>query len=125
MVDVNHLESASAIKTGDRLTIPAAAVTELKLVHYRVHRGDTLDGIAEQFSVTVEDLRRWNGLHGNAAPKGARLRIYAGGGPPQRIQRAKTPAATPSGSCGDGSERASAGRVASRAMRRRQRFIIT
>ena len=69
VVDVNHLESASAIKVGDRLTIPAAAVTELKLVHYRVRRGDTLDGIAGQFSVTVEDIRKWNGLHGNAAPR--------------------------------------------------------
>ncbi len=100
VVDVNHLESASAIKTGDRLTIPAAAVTELKLVHYRVHRGDTLDGIAEQFSVTVEDLKRWNGLHGNSAPKGARLRIYAGGGPPSAHPKSKTPAASTTGTSG-------------------------
>jgi membrane-bound lytic murein transglycosylase D len=100
VVDVNHLESASAIKTGDRLTIPAAAVTELKLVHYRVHRGDTLDGIAEQFSVTVEDLKRWNGLHGNSAPKGARLRIYAGGGPPSAHPKSKTPAASAAGAAG-------------------------
>jgi len=100
VVDVNHLESAAAIKTGDRLTIPAAAVTELKLVHYRVHRGDTLDGIAEQFSVTVEDLKRWNGLHGNSAPKGARLRIYAGGGPPTAHPKSKTPAASTTGTSG-------------------------
>ncbi len=100
VVDVNHLESAAAIKSGDRLTIPAAAVTELKLVHYRVHRGDTLDGIAEQFSVTVEDLKRWNGLHGNSAPKGARLRIYAGGGPPSAHPKSKTPAASAAGAAG-------------------------
>jgi membrane-bound lytic murein transglycosylase D len=97
VVDVNHLESASVIKPGDRLTIPAAAVTELKLVHYRVRRGDTLDGIAGQFSVTVEDIKRWNGLHGNSAPKGARLRIYAGGGPPSSRPKSKTPPATPAG----------------------------
>jgi membrane-bound lytic murein transglycosylase D len=98
VVDVNHLESASAIRPGDRLTIPAAAVTELKLVHYRVRRGDTLDGIAGIFSVTVEDIRRWNGLHGNAAPKGARLRIYAGGGPPASHPKSRTaPAASSSG----------------------------
>lgn len=93
VVDVNHLESASAIKVGDRLTIPAAAVTEMKLVHYRVRRGDTLDGIAGQFSVSVEDIRKWNGLHGNAAPRGARLRIYAGGGPPTSKPKSKAPAA--------------------------------
>jgi membrane-bound lytic murein transglycosylase D len=98
VMDVNRLESASAIRPGDRLTIPAAAVTELKLVHYRVRRGDTLDGIAGQFSVTVEDIRRWNGLHGNAAPKGARLRIYAGGGPPASHPKSRTaPAASSSG----------------------------
>jgi len=72
----------------------------LKLVHYRVHRGDTLDGIAEQFSVTVEDLKRWNGLHGNSAPKGARLRIYAGGGPPSAHPKSKTPAASAAGAAG-------------------------
>jgi membrane-bound lytic murein transglycosylase D len=102
VVDVNRLESVSAIKVGDRLTIPAAAVTELKLVHYRVHHGDTLDGIAEQFSVTVDDLRRWNNLRGNAAPKGARLRIYAGGGPPTARPKSKTPAGTPSGAAAPG-----------------------
>jgi membrane-bound lytic murein transglycosylase D len=111
VVDVNHLESASAIRTGDRLTIPAAAVTELKLVHYRVHRGDTLDGIAEQFSVTVEDIRRWNGLHGNAAPKGTRLRIYAGGGPPASHPKSKAPAASSSGAASGAPALAASARV--------------
>lgn len=91
VMDVNHLDSA--VKVGDRLTIPAAAVTEMKLVHYRVHRGDTLDGIAGQFSVTVEDIKKWNGLHGNSAPRGARLRIYAGGGPPSARPKSKAAAA--------------------------------
>ncbi len=92
IADVNHLESAAAIKSGDRLIVPAAAVTQLKLVHYRVHRGDTLDGIAEQFSVSVEDIKRWNGLHGNATPRGARLRIYAGGEPPAGHAKSKAAA---------------------------------
>jgi membrane-bound lytic murein transglycosylase D len=91
--ETNHLGSTSDIKTGDRLTIPAAAVTQLKLVHYRVRRGDTLDGIAEQFAVTVEAIKRWNGLRGNAAPRGARLRIYAGGEPPSSSHaKSKAPA---------------------------------
>jgi membrane-bound lytic murein transglycosylase D len=53
----------------------------VKLVHYRVHTGDTLEGIADRFDVTVAELKRWNGIRGSKAPRGARLRIYAGGQP--------------------------------------------
>ena len=53
----------------------------VKLVHYRVQKGDTLEGIAERFDVTVADIRRWNHISGAKAPRGARLRIYAGGEP--------------------------------------------
>ena len=104
IADVNHLASAADIKSGDRLVVPAALVTQLKLVHYHVHRGDTLDGIAEQFSVTVEDIKRWNGLHGNAAPRGARLRIYAGGEPPLTRTKSKAPAAEVQGASQPGEE---------------------
>jgi len=31
-------------------------------VRYRVRKGDTLGGIADQFSVSPEELRKWNGL---------------------------------------------------------------
>jgi peptidoglycan lytic transglycosylase D len=53
----------------------------VKLVHYRVQKGDTLEGIAERFDVTVAEIRRWNHISGPKAPRGARLRIYAGGEP--------------------------------------------
>lgn len=79
--ETNHLESASDISLGEKLTIPAAAPATLQLVHYRVQRGDTLAGIAEQFSVTIADIKRWNGIRGNQVPRGSRLRIYAGGEP--------------------------------------------
>jgi membrane-bound lytic murein transglycosylase D len=76
---INHIESSTDIHPGDRLTIPAAAPAALQLVHYRVRKGDTLESVAEQFSVTVSDIRRWNGIKGNQIPRGARLRVYAGG----------------------------------------------
>ena len=85
--ETNHLESASDISLGDKLTIPALAPATLQLVHYRVQRGDTLAGIAEQFSVTIADIKRWNGIRGNQVPRGSRLRIYAGGEP--AVPRAK------------------------------------
>ena len=84
--ETNHLNSAN-IELGDKLTIPASAPATLLLVHYRVQRGDTLAGIAEQFSVTIADIKRWNGIRGNQVPRGSRLRIYAGGEP--ALPRAK------------------------------------
>src|ERR1700733_10347474 len=88
--DANHLSSAAGIELGDKLTIPAASPATLQLVHYRVQRGDTLAGIAEQFSVTIADIKRWNGIRGNQAPRGSRLRIYAGGEPARPHPKGKS-----------------------------------
>ena len=88
--ETNHLESAADVELGQKLTIPAAAPATLQLVHYRVRRGDTLAGIAEQFSVTVSDIKRWNGIRGNQVPRGSRLRIYAGGEPPSPHAKGKS-----------------------------------
>jgi membrane-bound lytic murein transglycosylase D len=74
----NHLQGDADLSAGFWLDVPTAPVAA-KLIHYRVQRGDTLSGIADRYDVTVEDLRKWNHLRGNAAPRGARLRIYEGG----------------------------------------------
>ena len=50
----------------------------MRLVSYRVQRGDTLAGIAERYDVTVEQLKHWNHISGGHVSRGARLRIYAG-----------------------------------------------
>jgi membrane-bound lytic murein transglycosylase D len=76
----NHLELHATVPAGFMLNIPAAPPI-VRLVQYRVVRGDTLEGIAERFDVTVAELKRWNNLHGTSAPRGSRLRIYAGGSP--------------------------------------------
>ena len=74
----NHLQGNTDLSSGFWLDVPTAPVAT-KLIHYRVQRGDTLSGIADRYDVTVEDLRKWNHLRGNQAPRGARLRIYEGG----------------------------------------------
>ena len=76
----NHLELHATVPPGFMLNIPAAPPI-VRLVHYRVVHGDTLEGIAERFDVTVSELKRWNNIRGSSVPRGSRLRIYAGGSP--------------------------------------------
>jgi membrane-bound lytic murein transglycosylase D len=74
----NHLEAHAMVPAGFMLNVPAAPPA-VRLVHYRVVRGDTLEGIAERFDVSVAQLKRWNNIHGPSVPRGSRLKIYAGG----------------------------------------------
>jgi membrane-bound lytic murein transglycosylase D len=86
IADANDLEHDEALKPGEKLIIPAARPpeeTKSRLVRYRVRKGDTLGGIADQFSVTSEDLRKWNGLKTPKVARGMVLRVYTVGGPPE------------------------------------------
>lgn len=80
---VNHLEAQAVLPQGFLLTVPTAPPPVVHLVRYRVQRGDTLAGIADRFDVTVAQLKRWNRISGDRAPRGTRLRIYAGSGESQ------------------------------------------
>ena len=44
---------------------------------YTVVSGDTLSKIASKHSVTVADLRKWNGLHGDMLKVGQVLKVSA------------------------------------------------
>jgi len=86
IADANDLEHNEALAPGDKLIIPAARPVEdskSKLVRYRVRKGDTLGGIADEFSVTSEDVRKWNGLKTAKVSRGQVLRIYTLGGMPE------------------------------------------
>jgi membrane-bound lytic murein transglycosylase D len=86
IAEANDLERGSELEPGEKLIIPAtrpAEETKSRLVRYRVHRGDTLGGIADQFSVTAEQVRKWNGLKSNKVSRGMILRIYTVGGAPE------------------------------------------
>jgi LysM repeat protein len=65
-----------------------------------VVRGDTLEGIAERFDVSVSQLKRWNNIHGASVPRGSRLKIYAGGSPDDSTRSAVAKSAAHS--VGDG-----------------------
>jgi membrane-bound lytic murein transglycosylase D len=91
IADANGLEKSAPLKVGEKLIIPSARseMTQGKLVRYRVRRGDTIVSIAEQFSVDVDELRRWNGLRSNRVRRGMSLRVYPGGLPPSLSKAGK------------------------------------
>jgi membrane-bound lytic murein transglycosylase D len=90
----NNLEHGAALGAGEKLIIPATqAQSEIKrrLVSYRVRRGDTFLGIADRYSVSADDLRKWNHLRANHVNRGMVLRIYTlGGAPEARPARARS-----------------------------------
>ncbi len=91
IADANGIESSTKLQVGDKLIIPAAAAPATsKTVRYRVRRGDTLENIAEQFDVTVAELKKWNGVRGRKVNRGVTLKVYPGGRPEPRKASAKT-----------------------------------
>ena len=98
----NSLGDTRSLTPGDKLIIPAAQpVSDLKsrLVRYRVRKGDTLGGIADQFSVSTDELRKWNSLKTGHVSRGMVLRVYTIGGAPEarpalknKLTKKKSPA---------------------------------
>src|SRR6266852_4789047 len=92
IADANSIDGRTPLHAGDKLIIPAAAHPQPvsgKLVHYRVRRGDTLDTIAEQFDVSVAELKRWNRLRGNRVSRGMSLKVYPGGRTPPSTAKSR------------------------------------
>ena len=86
VADANSLERNAELEAGEKLIIPATqpqSETKRRLVSYRVRRGDTFLGIADRFSVSADDLRKWNRLGANRVRRGMVLRIYTIGGTPE------------------------------------------
>lgn len=86
IADANGLERNAAPDAGEKLIIPATqpqSETKRRLVSYRVRRGDTFLGIADRFSVSADDLRKWNHLKTNRVGRGMVLRVYTLGGAPE------------------------------------------
>lgn len=77
----NELGEDSSIDGMEALVVPQPyrAGSSGNSVFYRVRRGDTLITIADRFGVTLNDLRHWNHLRGNAVGVGRRLRVAAPG----------------------------------------------
>ncbi|MBQ1782608.1 MAG: LysM peptidoglycan-binding domain-containing protein [Gammaproteobacteria bacterium] len=80
----NNLSKRSRLSVGQNLVIypgsskaPArTAVASSKATTYKVNSGDSLYLIAKRFSVSVQDLRRWNDLSGDGLQPGQTLRVH-------------------------------------------------
>ena len=50
-------------------------IDEPKVAMHAVRRGETLGGIASQYGVTIEDLKKWNGLKSSSLIVGQKLKV--------------------------------------------------
>jgi len=71
----NHLDGGTELETDAKLVIPVApgkhpvsdtATYSRRITRYKVHTGDTVETVAENFGVSPQMLRRWNGIRGNS-----------------------------------------------------------
>ena len=88
----NSLGRSDVLSPGDKLIIPAsqpAGEMKSRLVRYRVRKGDTLGGIADQFSVNPDEIRKWNSLKSARVSRGMVLRVYTIGGAPESVSARK------------------------------------
>jgi membrane-bound lytic murein transglycosylase D len=72
--EANHLDG-SELEADAKLVIPVApgkhpasetATYARRITRYKVHSGDTIETVAENFGVSPQMLRRWNGIRGNS-----------------------------------------------------------
>lgn len=72
--EANHLEGTE-LEADAKLVIPVApgkhpmsdtATYARRITRYKVHAGDTVETVAENFGVSPQMLRRWNGIRGDS-----------------------------------------------------------
>jgi membrane-bound lytic murein transglycosylase D len=64
-----------AIVLNDTMSYSTQRVTLPKTKYYTVKRGDNLSAIANKYSVTVSDIKKWNRLKGSTVARGKSLKI--------------------------------------------------
>ncbi len=84
----------AALDAGTKLIIPLGAESQPtvgKLVRYRTRKSDSLESVADEFDVSVAELKKWNHLRADKVVAGMRLKIYPGGmTPPTETKTTET-----------------------------------
>jgi len=89
IANVNGLALQARLETDQKIIIPLSAQTPssaARLIRYRARKTDTLQSIADEFDVSVAELRKWNRLSNSRVVPGMRLKIYPGGTGPAPVQ---------------------------------------
>jgi murein DD-endopeptidase MepM/ murein hydrolase activator NlpD len=87
LLDYNNITNASKIFVGQKIKIPESSETQI----YKVKRGDTLFSIARTFSVSIDGIRKINGLtEKSVIREGMTLKI-PGGAKPVEAKQDTTP----------------------------------
>jgi membrane-bound lytic murein transglycosylase D len=98
IASANHLEG-SELEADARLVIPVTpgrhpvsdtATYARRITRYKVHRGDTVESVAENFGVSPQMLRRWNGLRGDSLQGRRVLALHLPVTPSQRANETAT-----------------------------------
>ncbi len=76
-----------AIVLNDTLNDTAQRVRVSKTKYYTVKRGDNLSEIADKYSVTVSDIKKWNKLKGSSVARGKSLKIITNESVVQTIKK--------------------------------------
>lgn len=64
--------AATSSKSGSKTAVPGSGT----LSYHTIRSGETLTAIAGKYRVSVNDIKRWNGMTGNKIVAGKRLKIY-------------------------------------------------
>lgn len=76
-----------AIVLNDTLNDTTQRVRVSKTKYYTVKRGDNLSEIADKYSVTVSDIKKWNKLKGSSVARGKSLKIITNESVVQTIKK--------------------------------------
>ena len=90
LAQVNGLDLQARVEADHKLIIPVTAQSQPTLgalVRYRTRKGDTVESVADQFNVTVTELKKWNGMRTNRMVAGMRLKVYPGVTGPAPVQK--------------------------------------
>ena len=77
----NQIDGAE-LEADSKVVIPVAvgkhpfsdtATYARRITRYKVHRGDTVETVAENFGVSAQMIRRWNGLHNGDSLRGRKV----------------------------------------------------
>ena len=89
--EANGLKAGESLEEGDELVVPVTIAAAVKRPQrYTARRGDTLVTVADQFNISVEELRGWNHLKSSSLRPGQSLSVSQPMvlGPSMRVRRA-------------------------------------